>query len=402
MTGLLDWMTVPLSYPFMQRALVVSLMVGAVCAVLSCYLVLKGWSLMGDAISHAVLPGIVIAFVLGLPLAAGAFAAGLACALLTGYLKENSRVKEDTVMGIVFSGMFGFGLVLFTKVETDQHLNHILFGNVLGVTLRDLAETAVIAGGTLLVVLLKRRDLLLYCFDPNHARAIGLPVRVLHYGLLTLLSLTIVGSLKAVGIILVIAMLVAPGATAYLLTDRFDRMLVIATAVATASCAIGTIASFHIDGATGACIVLVQTAFFVLAFLFAPKRGFVSVRRRRAKMMATTRFRALTQAPSLKNACYTRTMLEKLDIDRIARDVATTTLTSDGVVSVDSSPMMDSSGDAALRIRIVLTPESTAAISGRAALDTLLQLQQRLQASGDHQFPIIEYATPEEMESAAT
>ncbi len=288
MTGLLDWVTVPLSYPFMQRALVVSLMVGAVCAVLSCYLVLKGWSLMGDAISHAVLPGIVIAFVLGLPLAVGAFAAGLSCALLTGYLKENSRVKEDTVMGIVFSGMFGFGLVLFTKVETDQHLNHILFGNVLGVTLRDLAETAAIAGGTLLVVLLKRRDLLLYCFDPNHARAIGLPVRVLHYGLLILLSLTIVGSLKAVGIILVIAMLVAPGATAYLLTDSFDRMLVIATAVATASCAIGTIASFHIDGATGACIVLVQTAFFVLAFLFAPKCGFVSVRRRRAKMMATS------------------------------------------------------------------------------------------------------------------
>ena len=230
MIGALEWITVPLSYPFMQRALIVSVMVGAVCAVLSCYLVLKGWSLMGDAISHAVLPGIVIAYVLGLPLAVGAFAAGLSCALLTGYLKEHSRVKEDTVMGIVFSGMFGFGLVIFTKVETDQHLNHILFGNVLGVTVRDLVETAIIAGGTLLVVLLKRRDLLLYCFDPNHARAIGLPVRALHYGLLILLSLTIVGALKAVGIILVIAMLVAPGAIAYLLTDSFERMLLIATA----------------------------------------------------------------------------------------------------------------------------------------------------------------------------
>ena len=271
----LEWITVPLSYPFMQRALIVSVMVGAVCAVLSCYLVLKGWSLMGDAISHAVLPGIVIAFVLGLPLAIGAFAAGLSCALLTGYLKENSRVKEDTVMGIVFSGMFGFGLVLFTKVETDQHLNHILFGNVLGVTAQDLLETALIAGGTLLIVLVKRRDLLLYCFDPNHARAVGLPVRALHYGLLILLSLTIVASLKAVGIILVIAMLVAPGAIAYLLTDRFERMLMIATAVATASSALGTIVSFHIDGATGACIVLIQFMVFVLAFLFAPKRGFV-------------------------------------------------------------------------------------------------------------------------------
>lgn len=275
MTAALEWITVPLSYPFMQRALIVSVMVGAVCAVLSCYLVLKGWSLMGDAISHAVLPGIVIAHVLALPLAVGAFAAGLCCALLTGYLKENSRVKEDTVMGIVFSGMFGFGLVIFTKVDTEQHLNHILFGNVLGVSIRDLIETAAIAGVTLLIVLLRRRDLLLYCFDPNHARAIGLPVRLLHYSLLVLLSLTIVGSLKAVGIILVIAMLVAPGAIAYLLTDSFGRMLVIASAVAIASSAAGTIVSFHIDGATGACIVLIQASVFVLAFLFAPKRGVI-------------------------------------------------------------------------------------------------------------------------------
>jgi len=275
----MDWLIVPLSYPFMQRALVVSLLVAAVCAVLSCYLVLKGWSLMGDAISHAVLPGIVIAYAIGLPLAIGAFAAGLSCALFTGYLKENSRVKEDTVMAIVFSGMFGLGLVLFTKIETDQHLLHILFGNVLGVTPADLIETAIIAGGTLLIVLLKRRDLMLYCFDPNHARAIGLPVRVLHYGLLVLLSLTIVSALKAVGIILVIAMLIAPGATAYLLTDRFDRMLLIAVATALASAALGTLVSFHIDGATGACIVLVQAAIFMLAFLFAPKGGLVSLRR---------------------------------------------------------------------------------------------------------------------------
>lgn len=279
MNTVFDWLIVPLSYPFMQRALVVSLLVAAVCAVLSCYLVLKGWSLMGDAISHAVLPGIVLAYVAGLPLAVGAFAAGLSCALFTGYLKENSRVKEDTVMGIVFSGMFGLGLVIFSKIETDQHLNHILFGNVLGVTVRDLVETAVVAGGTLAIVLVKRRDLLLYCFDPNHARTIGLPVRVLHYGLLVLLSLTIVASLKAVGIILVIAMLIGPGATAYLLTDSFERMLVIATAVATTSAAIGTVASFHLDGATGACIVLTQSLFFVAAFLFAPKHG---IWRRRA------------------------------------------------------------------------------------------------------------------------
>jgi manganese/iron transport system permease protein len=279
MSSALAWVTVPLSYPFMQRALIVAVLVGAVCAVLSCYLVLKGWSLMGDAVSHAVLPGIVIAYAVGLPLALGAFVAGLACALFTGYLKENSRVKEDTVMGIVFSGMFGLGLVLFTKIETDQHLNHILFGNMLGVTVRDLIETGIIAGLTLLVVLIKRRDLLLYCFDPNHARAIGLRVRMLHYGLLIFLSLTIVVSLKAVGIILVIAMLVAPGAIAYLLTDSFERMLAIATAVAVGSSALGTLVSFHIDGATGACIVLIQMAVFLLAFVYAPKRGILAARR---------------------------------------------------------------------------------------------------------------------------
>ena len=273
MSTIIDFVMVPLSYGFMQRALVVAVLVGAVCSVLSCYLVLKGWSLMGDAISHAVLPGIVIAFVLGLPLAVGAFAAGLGCAVATGYLKENSRVKEDTVMGIVFSGMFGFGLVLFTKVETDQHLNHILFGNMLGVTARDLVETGIVAGGALLAVLVKRRDLLLYCFDPQHARAIGLPVRALHYGLLVLLSLTIVAALKAVGIILVVAMLIAPGAIAYLLSDRFEHMLAIAAAVAIGSSVVGTLVSFHIDGATGPCIVLIQMAVFVVAFLFAPRSG---------------------------------------------------------------------------------------------------------------------------------
>jgi manganese/iron transport system permease protein len=280
MSGLWDFFALPLSYGFMQRALIAAVLIGAVCSVLSCYLVLKGWSLMGDAISHAVLPGIVLAFVFGLPLAVGAFAAGLACALLTGYLKENSRVKEDTVMGIVFSGMFGLGLVLFTKVETDQHLNHILFGNMLGITARDLLEVSLIAGGTLLIVLARRRDLLLYCFDPQHARAIGLPLGLIHYALLVLLALTIVASLKAVGIILVVAMLVAPGAIAYLLSDRFERMLLIAATVAIGSSVLGTLVSFHIDGATAPCIVLIQAVVFLLAFFFAPRRGVFAVRRR--------------------------------------------------------------------------------------------------------------------------
>lgn len=273
MSTLIALVTTPLSYGFMQRALVVAVLVGAVCAVLSCYLVLKGWSLMGDAVSHAVLPGLVIATAAGVPLAVGAFAGGLVCALATGYLKENSRVKEDTVMGIVFSGMFGFGLVLFTKIETDQHLLHILFGNMLGVTVRDIVETGVIAGLVLLIVVAKRRDLLAYCFDPQHARAIGLPVQLLHYGLLVVLALAIVASLKAVGVILVVAMLVAPGATAYLLTNSFERMLVIAVSVAVTSSVGGTLASFYIDGATGPCIVLIQMMLFCAAFAFGPYGG---------------------------------------------------------------------------------------------------------------------------------
>jgi manganese/iron transport system permease protein len=269
-TYLLELVTTPLGFPFMQRALLAAVLVGTVCAVLSCYLVLKGWSLMGDAVSHAVLPGIVVAFVLGLPLSIGAFAAGLACALATGYLKENSRVKEDTVMGIVFSGLFGLGLVLFTRVDTEQHLNHILFGNVLGVSSADLIEIAAVALIVLVIVIAKRRDFLLYCFDVAHARAIGLPVRALHYGLLALLSLTIVASIKAVGIILVVAMLIAPGATAFLLSASFERMLAIAVLVAISSGVIGTLASFHIDAATGPAIVLVQMAAFLTAFLLAP------------------------------------------------------------------------------------------------------------------------------------
>ena len=272
MSRLVDLIAEPLAYDFMQRALLVAVLVGAVSSVLSCFLVLKGWSLMGDAVSHAVLPGIVAAFVLKLPLAVGAFAAGLLSALATGYLKEMSRVKEDTVMGIVFSGMFGFGLVLFTRIDTDQHLNHILFGNVLGVTTRDLIETAVVSTLVLAIILAKRRDLLLYCFDPQHAWTIGLDVRLLHYGLLVLLALAIVASLKAVGIILVVAMLIGPGAIAFLVTNSFDRMLLVALSVAIGSSVVGTLLSFHIDGATGPTIVLVQAAVFVLAFMVTTSR----------------------------------------------------------------------------------------------------------------------------------
>ncbi len=271
----------PFQFPFMVDAMVVGIAVGAVCSVLSCYLVLKGWSLMGDAISHAVLPGIVIAYAVRVPLAVGAFASGLLCAVLTGYIKANSRVKEDTVMGVVFTGMFAFGLVIFTKVKSDLHLDHILFGNILGLAPGDLRDTLIVAGGTLAIVLALRRDLLLYCFDSGHARTIGLRTDLLYYLLLSLLAVTIVVSLKAVGIILVVAMLVTPGCIGYLLTDRFNRMLMIAAASAVGSSFFGVYLSFFINASTGACIVLLQAAVFMVALAFAPKHGLLAARRQR-------------------------------------------------------------------------------------------------------------------------
>lgn len=266
--GIYDWLAEPFSYPFMRNALYTAIIVAMICALLSCYLVLKGWSLMGDAISHAVLPGVVIAFILGLPLSIGAFGAGLFCALSVGYLKENSRIKEDTVMGIVFSGMFAFGIVLFTKVQTDQHLSHILFGNLLGVSNQELIETLIISSIIFAVMLFKRKDFLLYCFDQSHTRVAGLSPRILHYALLILLALTIITAMQVVGVILVVAMLISPGITAFILSKRFDRMLIIAMFVSVASSLLGTIISYHIDAATGPCIILLQALFFLLALIY--------------------------------------------------------------------------------------------------------------------------------------
>lgn len=253
----------PFTIPLMQRAILAALATGIVCALLSCFLVLKGWSLMGDAISHAVLPGIVLAFLAGIPIIIGAFVSGLFCSVATGYIKENSRIKEDTVMGIVFSGMFAFGLVLFSKVDTSQHLNHILFGSVLGTSYAELIQIIFIAAVVSIIVIIKRRDLMLYCFDPVQARVVGLPVRLLHYGLLSILALTIVGSLKAAGVILVIAMLIAPGITALLISKRFERMLVIAVLISVFSTVMGTLISYHLDASTSACIVILQATIFV-------------------------------------------------------------------------------------------------------------------------------------------
>ncbi len=271
---MIDTLLLPFRFEFMQTAMLIAVLLAVPAALLSCFLVLKGWALMGDAVSHAVLPGVVLAYIAGLPLGIGAFAAGMACALATGYLKENSRIKQDTVMGVVFSGMFGLGIVLYTKIQSDVHLDHILFGDILGVGWGDIAETGGIAVAVTLVLLAKWRDFLLHAFDEVQARAVGLPVRLLHYALLVILSLTIVAALKAVGIILAIAVLIAPGAIAFLLTRRFGAMLTMAVAIAVVTSFLGVYLSFFIDSAPAPTIVLLMTIAFVGAF------GFTAIRTR--------------------------------------------------------------------------------------------------------------------------
>ena len=257
----------------MHGAFYIALLIGPPTALLSCFLVLKGWSLMGDAVSHAVLPGVVLAYIVGLPLIVGAFIAGMICSLLTGYFDSNSRVRQDTVMGVVFSGMFGLGLVLYTKIETNVHLDHILFGNMLGVGATDLWTSGIIGLIVCAALLISWKDLLLNAFDPAQARAIGLPTRLLHYGLLTILSLTIVATLKAVGLILAIGLLIAPGAIAFLITKQFRFMLIIAVVVSTVALTAGVYLSFFLGSDPGPTVILVLTALFIIAFLYRMMRN---------------------------------------------------------------------------------------------------------------------------------
>jgi len=268
-----DWLIEPFQLGFMIRALWVSAFVGTVCAVLSCYITLKGWSLMGDAVSHAVVPGVVVAYALGLPFSLGAFVFGFGATVAIGYVKAKTRLKEDAVIGVIFTGFFAFGLVLATKIPSNIDLFDILFGNVLGISNQDIIQTLITGVLTLSIILLRRKDLLLFCFDPNHAKAIGLNTQFMYYTLLSVLALTIVTALQTAGIVLVVAMLVTPGATAYLLSDRFDRMLIISVATSVLSCLFGTYVSYHLDASTGGCIVVSMTLFFVAAMIFAPKYG---------------------------------------------------------------------------------------------------------------------------------
>lgn len=270
---MIDTLLMPFQFEFMRYAFVISLLIAIPASILSCFMVLKGWSLMGDAISHAVFPGVVIAYIIGIPYAIGAFIAGMFCAISTGFLKENSRIKQDTVMGVVFSGMFGLGLVLYVKIETSVHLNHILFGDMLGVSFQDIIETGLIALGVTAILAVKWRDFLLHAFDAAHARAVGLPVRLLHYGLLCMISLTIVGALSAVGIILAIALLIAPGAIAFLITRKFSSMLIVAIVVGLSTSFLGIYLSFFIDSAPAPTIVLLMAICFIAAFTSATRKA---------------------------------------------------------------------------------------------------------------------------------
>lgn len=267
----------PFSHLFMQRALVAAIVIGIVCSIFSCFLVLKGWSLMGDAVSHSVLPGLALSYITGVSLSVGAFSSGFFAAIFIGFIKDNSRVKEDAVMGIVFSGMFAFGVVLMTKIQTDVHLLHVLFGNILGISNYDFYEMVFIALLCALILYVKRKDFLMFCFDPIYTYVVGLKTQWMHFGLLILLSLIIVSALKAAGIILVIAMLIAPGATAYLLTQQFEKMIRLSMLVSVISCIFGLFFSFHWDTSTAPLIVIFQAIIFLMALFFNKTiRGYIN------------------------------------------------------------------------------------------------------------------------------
>jgi manganese transport system permease protein len=273
----------PFGYDFMVRAVVVTVVAATVCALLSCWLVLIGWSLMGDAVSHAVLPGVVLAYVIGAPFALGALVFGLLAVALIGVVRDTSRVKEDAAIGVVFTSLFALGIVLISVTPSQTDLNHILFGNLLGVSTPDLVQVIILAVVAFAILVIKRRDLTLFAFDPTHAHAIGLSPRILGAVLLGVLALTVVVALQAVGVVLVVAMLITPGATAYLLTDRFGRMLVIAPILSAGCALLGLYLSFYLDASSGGLVVLCQGGLFAVVYLFSPRHGVIGTRMARSR-----------------------------------------------------------------------------------------------------------------------
>ncbi len=277
---MIEELLVPFSYDYMVKAMWVSALVGAVCAFLSAYLMLKGWSLIGDALGHAVVPGVATAYLLGLPYSAGAFVAGGLAAASMVLVRARTRLREDAVIGIIFTSFFALGLLIVSLNPTAVDVQAIVMGNILGISDGDVIQVVIISLVSLAILVLKWKDLMLVFFDENHARTVGLNPRLLQVLFFALLAACTVAALQTVGAILVIAMVVTPGATAYLLTDRFRNLLIIAVILGSATAAVGAYISFFLDGATGGVIVSLQTLLFLLAFFFAPKHGRLAARRR--------------------------------------------------------------------------------------------------------------------------
>ena len=279
----------PFSYGYMVNAMWVSALVGGVCAFLSCYLMLKGWSLIGDALSHAIVPGVAGAYMLGLPFSLGAFFSGGLAAAAMLFLNQRTRLREDAIIGLVFSSFFGLGLFMVSLRPAAVNIQTIVLGNILAITPADTLQLVIIAVVSLVVLLARWKDLMVTFFDESHARSIGLDPTVLKIVFFTLLSASTVAALQTVGAFLVISMVVTPGATAYLLTDRFPRLIVIAVAIGALTSFIGAYASYFLDGATGGIIVVLQTAVFLAAFVLAPRHGLLAARRRAAAVSEAAR-----------------------------------------------------------------------------------------------------------------
>ena len=277
---MIDTLLEPFGYGYMVNAMWVSALVGCICGFLSAYLMLKGWSLIGDALSHSIVPGVAGAYMLGLPFAAGAFLSGGLAAAAMLFLNRQTQLKEDAIIGMIFSSFFGLGLFMVSLSPTPVNIQTIVLGNILAVTPEDTVQLAIIGAVTLIILLFKWKDLMVAFFDENHARSIGLNPTGLKILFFTLLSASTVAAMQTVGAFLVVAMVVTPGATAYLLTDRFQRLIVIAAVLGAGTSIVGAYLSYFLDGATGGIIVVLQTALFLLAFLFAPKHGLIAARRR--------------------------------------------------------------------------------------------------------------------------
>lgn len=278
----------PFGYNYMLNAMWVSALVGAVCAFLSCFLMLKGWSLIGDALSHSIVPGVAGAYMLGLPFSIGAFFSGGLAAAAMLFLNQRTKLKEDAIIGLIFSTFFGLGLFIVSLKPAAVNIQTIVLGNILAITPEDTLQLAIIGFVSLAILLVKWKDLMVTFFDETHARSIGLNPTALKILFFTLLSASTVAALQTVGAFLVICMVVTPGATAYLLTDRFPRLLVIAVTIGAVTSFVGAYASYFLDGATGGIIIVLQTLIFLVAFFLAPKHGMLAARRRAAATLEVT------------------------------------------------------------------------------------------------------------------